>query len=519
MTANVSHDDGHDGRGGQDDESVNSAVLQVRIRLTLAPECADRSLQVPTDIIAVPADAGRKKLSAIINHLLDRKLTSEDEEEDEDDGNDDSHKLPAISFECIIGRTNRLLRTGLEREARRSGLSLEEAISITYFPAQQAPETSGESDPLPDWIAAMSYVPERHVLCTGCYDGSIQVFRDDGEDSKVTMVATKTLAHKGPIHCLSATTTAEAMGSEASIVWIATGSMDHTLQLHQLDPTNALSLYASCQGGHTSAITSIDLNNNAMSLASGDWDGNLCIWNLTQEPVASEEENATPIAKKTKTTKEQSGSVSAKSTTSLLSPTSSTRAHSSNISGISWGNFALRNRTSAPPLHLTTASWDHSIKVWDVTRQDCLLTLNVSRVVTCLDTSYHSDGIVATGHADCTIRLWDTRTGVLGDAAKDAASLVVADTTFLPSHKEWITAVQWSRDHPFHLASTSHDGTVKLWDIRSALPLHTYRAFPKKVKGLSLSYGHGDGVTYVGGADCVVKQLHCADVNASNQIR
>jgi ribosome biogenesis protein len=517
MTSNVSHDDGNNGRGGQDDdESVDSAVLQVRIRLTLAPECADRSLQVPTDIIAVPADASRKKLSAIINHLLDRKLTSEDEEVDEDDDNEDSHKLPAITFECIIGRTNRLLRTGLEREARRSGLSLEEAISITYFPAQQAPETSGESDPLPDWIAAMSYVPERRVLCTGCYDGSIQVFRDDVEDGKVTMVATRALAHKGPIHCLSATTTAEAMGRDAS-VWIATGSMDHTLQLHQLDSTNALSLYASCQGGHTSAITSVDLNNNTMSLASGDWDGNLSLWNLTLEPAAGEEESATPLAKKTKTTKVPSGGDSTKSTTPVLSPTSSTRAHSSNISGISWGNFALRNRTIAPPLHLTTASWDHSIKVWDMTRQDCLLTLNVSRVVTCLDTSYHSEGIVATGHADCTVRLWDTRTGVQGDAAKDAASLVVADTTFRPSHKEWITALQWSRDHPFHLASTSHDGTVKLWDIRSALPLHTYRAFPKKVKGLSLSYGHGDGVIYVGGADCVVKQMHCADVNASKQ--
>jgi len=115
---------------------------QIRISLTLASECRDKSLQVANlPSIAVPADVGRKGLSAVVNHLLDRRLLGEDEMEDDD-------RLAAIPFDFIVGGANstnrRLLRTGIEREARRSGLSLEEAIPVTYFPAQEAPELFGE---------------------------------------------------------------------------------------------------------------------------------------------------------------------------------------------------------------------------------------------------------------------------------------------------------------------------------------------------------------------------------------
>ena len=58
---------------------------------------------------------------------------------------------------------------------------------------------------------------------------------------------------------------------------------------------------------------------------------------------------------------------------------------------------------------MITASWDHSIKVWDINRQESLLTLNESRVVTSLGRCHNSD-VIATGHPDCTVRLWDMRT-------------------------------------------------------------------------------------------------------------
>jgi WD40 repeat protein len=113
-------------------------------------------------------------------------------------------------------------------------------------------------------------------------------------------------------------------------------------------------------------------------------------------------------------------------------------------------------------------------------------TINGQRVVICLDTSYHTSGIVVTGHPDCTIRLWDTRTS----PTKDASS-TVSDTTFRPSHAEWVSGVKWSPTNPHQIVLTSYseyDGTMKLWDICTSLPVYTVQTLPNKEKGLSVSY-------------------------------
>jgi ribosome biogenesis protein YTM1 len=73
------------------------------------------------------------------------------------------------------------------------------------------------------------------------------------------------------------------------------------------------------------------------------------------------------------------------------------------------------------------------------------------------------------------------------------------------SHKAWVSAVQWSPTDPYVLASSSHDGTVKVWDIRSSIPLHTAKAHSKGSKALCLSFA--DDAIYSGGSDCVVKRF------------
>jgi WD40 repeat protein len=49
-------------------------------------------------------------------------------------------------------------------------------------------------------------------------------------------------------------------------------------------------------------------------------------------------------------------------------------------------------------------------------------------------------------------------------------------------HKDWILAVAWSPTSAHHLVTASQDTTLKLWDVRTAVPLHTIEGHTDKVR-------------------------------------
>ena len=415
---------------------------QIRVSFILAPGVNDPELEVPSDPIAVPASIRRKGLSAIVNHLLDRRVISnedsDDDDSDEEDDSDDEDKLPAIPFDFLLNK--KLLRIGVEAAARREALSLEQAIEIIYFPAQRAPEDSGESEILPDWITSMSYSRQgknssrNGILCTGGADGSIRLFEppnkgdssDNNNELSLSPLGTVN-AHSGPIHCLS---TVENQNQ----LLIASGSMDQTLLTHVTnEEKNKLALHAVYSGGHFSSISSVTFssNNDTIRMASGDWNGGFCLWNVPSSNTDNGEDGMEKNKHESKKKKRHKGETTSSSSTLTsvkeVQPIVSFKAHSSNISGIVW-DYASSGTTSTNDTakRVITSSWDHSIKVWDVDRQDSLLTLNGSKVVTSLGRCHNSD-VVATGHPDCSIRLWDMRT----DRSANTSS-AVSDSTLKP---------------------------------------------------------------------------------------
>uniref|UniRef100_A0A7S2EM97 Ribosome biogenesis protein WDR12 homolog n=1 Tax=Trieres chinensis TaxID=1514140 RepID=A0A7S2EM97_TRICV len=359
-------------------------------------------------------------------------------------------------------------------------------------------------------------------MCTGGADGSIRAFVAAGTDGGFGPSALA-MAHSGPVKCLSSVA---SIGGGASPLLVASGSMDQTLLTHALvesdDDDDGVSKkglelrpHAFYAGGHFASLSSVEMTrvggsdgNATTMMASGDWDGGLCLWRVPDASIIGEdneeeEEAAEGRSKKRRGAKSSSSSSSsAAASRREVEPLSTFRAHNSSVSGIS---FSHSSSTA-----LLTSSWDHSVKVWDLQRLDCVLTLNGSRVVTAMGRCSNSD-VVATGHPDCAVRLWDLRVSMSSKNDKGGsggkASGTVSDNTLKPSHKAWVSAVQWSPTNPYTLVTSSHDGTVKTWDIRSSLPLHTVRAHPRGEKGLCLAYG--DGCVYGGGTDCVVKRFAC----------
>jgi len=244
-------------------------------------------------------------------------------------------------------------------------------------------------------------------------------------------------------------------------------------------------------------VTSLAMGGERM--ASGDWSGGLCVWKVPD--VAMEEKDAAVQPEKKKTKKGSDGTAVVESVIASsieeVAPTISLKAHSNDVSGIAWGYDGTSSSTGNKTIF--TSSWDHSIKSWDVETQNVVLTLNGSKVATCL-TRCQNSNVVASGHPDCTVRLWDMRVSTKGSDGEGG----FFDGTLRPSHNAWISAVKWSQD-PYVLTSASHDGSVKVWDIRSSLPLHTVRAHPKGQKALCIAVT--EEAVYSGGSDCVVKRF------------
>ena len=278
-----------------DSEMEADEGSQIRISLVLAKGCSQTSLLVPSDPIAVPSDTRKKGLSAIVNHLLGRKVSSDkgdhDEDSDSSSEDEDGEKLPAIPFDFLLNQ--KLLRMSIDAATRKEGLSVEEAVEIQYFPAKTAPQGDGESEKQPDWISVMSSSSD--FLTTGGCDGSIRIF-DKSKNLRQIDIAK---VHSGPVKCVDS-----AYFPSSDSIIIGSGSMDQTLFTHVYSKdTESLALHALFSNGHTSSVNSLAMNSDSdrILMSSGDWQGGICIWKVPSIEVREKEASNSKKKRRTST--------------------------------------------------------------------------------------------------------------------------------------------------------------------------------------------------------------------------
>ena len=183
-------------------------------------------------------------------------------------------------------------------------------------------------------------------------------------------------------------------------------------------------------------------------------------------------------------------------------------AHSGRVSDVCW----LRAG------QLASASWDHTVSVWDV--EDALsssssssssspslssspvTTLRCGKVVTSI-TSSPLGGTLATGHADNTVRVWDPR-GRGGSAGSQGGQQeAIGLRATLNGASTWVSDVAFHTTSGHHVAATTHGGLCLLWDIRAPLsPL--YEVAKHSDKTLAVAWMQSGGGIISGGADSTV---------------
>jgi len=127
------------------------------------------------------------------------------------------------------------------------------------------------------------------------------------------------------------------------------------------------------------------------------------------------------------------------------------------------------------PTTCFSSSADSSVRCYDVElqRESSVWHLPSQAALTCLAISDDGRSVV-TGGWDRCFRLIDVRQSDVNSRQNSSNTRI----TFR-SHSNTITALNWSPSDPHHLVSSSYDGTVKVWDIRSQIPLMTLKQKPQ----------------------------------------
>ncbi|KAL2456633.1 Transducin/WD40 repeat-like superfamily protein [Abeliophyllum distichum] len=403
--------------GGGVEES--SRQVQVRFVTKLKPP-----YKTPPTSLAIPTNINRWRLSDIVNNILGA-------------GVDDWQYQP---FDIVID--GKYLRVSLEEFLLAKGISAERVIEIEYIKvvAPRREDISLHDD----WVSAVDGSSDGYIL-TGCYDGLGRIWKDTG-------ICTHILeGHTGPI---TSVCVIKPKVEGAFDQLVATASKDRALRLWKFDAGKSAQPKKirafKILKGHNAAVQSIAAEPSGEMVCSGSWD---CAINLWQANGSDAGGDIVSVKKR----KKGGGDEEPQSEGAVVS---TLVGHTQCVSSVVW------------PQHETifSASWDHSIRRWDVETGKDSLNMFCGKAINCLDIGGESSTLIAAGGSDHIIRIWDPRKPGKYDPIFQFSG-----------HNSWISSCKWHNKSWFHLVSASYDGKVMIWDLRTAFPLGVIDSHKNKV--------------------------------------
>jgi WD40 repeat protein len=395
-----------------DTNGTDAAASQAQVRVRLTTRDTDLALE-DTAAILVPTSFRRITLSTLVNSLLKVEKT--------------------IPLEFILNGT--YLRTTLEEYLTSNGISTETTLAIEYVRARIPPQyvASFEHD---DWVGDVDVISMTSPrILSASYDGRLRVWD----------ISSKVLA----------TSPGYEQGGHGSFVkaakfvspsQVVSGSFDRTLRLWKYSEDevglSTLSPQIELQG-HKSSVESVSPHAASARILSASSDHSVGLWSTRKadgppvpEELTSQARNK--VGKRRKLNSEAS--------LSQRGPLALMNQHTGPVSGAIF-DF------DDPTVGYST-SWDQTVRTWDLVTASLVDTRTTSTALCCVEhmPSLH---LIAAGAVSRVIKLVDPR-----------ASAAVVTALTLKGHKNSVVSLARDPTNDYTIASGSHDGTCRVWDVR-----------------------------------------------------
>uniref|UniRef100_F1KVU2 Ribosome biogenesis protein WDR12 homolog n=1 Tax=Ascaris suum TaxID=6253 RepID=F1KVU2_ASCSU len=398
----------------------------------------ERCIRIPDVSISVPSTATVDHFNALVNKTLENS----------------SEGWKSMDFDFLIDSV--LLRTTLAEFVEEHGTPTESVIRVECILREPAP-TPHCDVAFDDWVASVKTTDLFFAAAT--YSGDVSLYSHSGE------LLSSLDVHEEAVKCVDVIST----GSEYRLL---SGGCDQTIVLSEVDREARTTTPTYVLRGHERSVECLSINEEGTRLVSGGFDALVKVWNIEEG-----DESTTFTKDPENKPKKRRSSVLTKK------PMMTLAGHKEVVVGAKWLPTSKKD--------IVTASWDHTLLIWDVELAGHTSSLSSTKSFTCVATC-PTNGLLLTGSVDPVVRLWDPRSRE-GSLVKQS----------FYGHNGWVTSLCWSPTKQNLFVSSSFDKISKMWDLRSPkAPLFDLKGHSDRILCCDWSI---DEFIVSGGVDCALK--------------